>query len=84
MKKILAFVFAASMALTFVSCGPSAKEKKADSLQQDSTKKSMNNDADHMIDSMNAAMAASEKADKEKAAADSAHKADSVSKLKKK
>ena len=53
MKKILAFTFAAPLTIAMASCGPSAEEKKADSLEVDSTAKSMDNEADRMIDSIN-------------------------------
>ena len=84
MKKIFALAFAASMAMAVVSCGPSAAEKKADSLKVDSTAKSMNNDADSMIAMMNRQNDSTAKADKEKAVADSIRKADSAMKAKKK
>ncbi len=53
MKTIFALAFATALSVSVISCGPSATEIKADSVQNDSTAKSMNNDADRMIDSMN-------------------------------
>jgi len=80
MKKVFALAFAAAV-IGFSSCGPSAAEKKADSLNVASMKKSMNNDADSMIALMNAQNAASDSTAKAAAAAqkaDSAKKADSM------
>ena len=56
MKPLYALAIVCSLTLGFVACGPSEAERKADSLTVDSTKKEMNNSADHMIDSMNQAM----------------------------
>jgi hypothetical protein len=56
MRPLHALLLVAALTLGFVACGPSEAERKADSLQVDSTKKEMNNAAAHMIDSMNAAM----------------------------
>jgi hypothetical protein len=53
MKKILAFTFAAALTTTMISCGPSADEQKKDSLEVDSTKRGMADEAQHMIDSIN-------------------------------
>ncbi|MCX6310614.1 MAG: hypothetical protein NT084_03160 [Bacteroidetes bacterium] len=81
MKTIIAFAFATTLCLSAISCGQSKTDIKADSLQNDSTQKEMNNTGDHMIDSMNAANDAANKAQKK---ADSIHLADSLAKLKKK
>lgn len=82
MKKFLSFTFAAALTISMISCGPSEEEKTADSLVVDSTKKGMDNDADHMIDSMNRADSINNAMMKH--TADSIHYADSVAKLKKK
>jgi hypothetical protein len=55
MKNFLAFTFATALTITMVSCGPSADEKKADSLEVDSTRKEMKSTEELMIDSMNRA-----------------------------
>lgn len=79
MKTIIALAFAATLSVSVISCGPSAQEIKADSAQNDSTLKEMNNTGDHMIDSMNAANDAAAKQQKK---TDSL-KADSIAKHKK-
>lgn len=81
MKNFLSFTFAAVFTIAMISCGPSEEEKKADSLEVDSTAKGMQSDADRMIDSMN-------RADSINTAnmvrvADSIRNADSLAKLKK-
>ena len=82
MKKILAFTFAAALTMTMVSCGPSEEEKKADSMEVDSTRKGMQSDADRMIDSMNRVDSINNAMLKH--TADSIKMADSLAKLKKK
>lgn len=81
MKNFLTFTFAAALTISMISCGPSEEEKKADSLELDSTAKGMDNEADRLIDSIN-------REDSINNAnmiriADSIHNADSLSKLKK-
>ncbi len=82
MKKFLAITFVAALTLSINSCGPSAEEKKADSLTVDSTAKGMTNEADRMIDSMNKADSMNNVMMKH--VQDSTHMADSIAKLKKK
>ena len=82
MKKILAFTFAATLTMAMISCGPSAEEKKADSLHVDSTHKEMKSTEDRMIDSMNRADSINNAMMKH--TADSIKMADSLAKLKKK
>ncbi|CAN5824638.1 hypothetical protein BH11BAC7_BH11BAC7_04060 [soil metagenome] len=53
MKNLLLFTFATALSVTMISCGPSAEEKKADSLQLDSTKNEMADEGERMIDSIN-------------------------------
>ena len=81
MKNFLSFTFAVALTIAMISCGPSAEEKTADSLEVDSTAKGMQSEADRMIDSMN-------RADSINSAimmrvADSIRNADSLAKLKK-
>ncbi len=53
MKNLLSFTFAAALCLSVISCGPSEKEKTADSLHLDSTAKDMADEGQRMIDSIN-------------------------------
>ncbi|HET6993145.1 MAG TPA: hypothetical protein VFJ43_17555 [Bacteroidia bacterium] len=78
MKTLFALTFATALTFGMVSCGPSDAEKKADSAQLDSTAKGMHSEADHTIDSMNAANAAAAKADSIKNANAAQHMMDSV------
>jgi hypothetical protein len=82
MKNLLSFTFAAALAFSVVSCGPSDEEKKADSLEVDSTAKGMDNEADRMIDSIN--RVDSINTANMKRVADSIRNADSLANLKKK
>ncbi|MEO5644500.1 MAG: hypothetical protein ABIQ40_02250 [Bacteroidia bacterium] len=81
MKNLLLFTFATALSVTMISCGQSADEKKADSLQVDSISKSADNDADRMIDSIN--RADSINTANLKRVADSIHMADSMNAMKK-
>ena len=67
--------------MAMISCGPSDEEKKADSMEVDSTRKGMQNDADRMIDSMNRADSINNAMLKH--TADSIKMADSIANLKK-
>lgn len=87
MKKLLALACAFTIAAGFISCGPSAEERKADSANNVQTKKEMDNTADHMIDSMNKAneeMMRKDSTDAANKKADSTRKADSAKASKKK
>ena len=66
MKPIYAIALVSSLTLGFVACGPSEAERKADSMEVDSTKKEMDNSADQFIDSMNKANDAASAADTSK------------------
>lgn len=81
MKNFLSFAFVAALTIGMVSCGPSDEEKKADSLEVDSTAKGMQSDADRMIDSMNRADSINNAMMKR--TADSIKMADSLAKMKK-
>jgi hypothetical protein len=81
MKNFLSFTFAAAFTIAMISCGPSEEEKKADSLEVDSTAKGMQSDADRMIDSMNRADSINNAIMMR--VADSIRNADSLAKLKK-
>ncbi|HTL82055.1 MAG TPA: hypothetical protein VL651_10140 [Bacteroidia bacterium] len=72
MKPLYAIALVCGLTLGLVACGPSEAERKADSLEVDSTHKEMNATGDHLIDSMNAAMAAMNNNDTSKK--DTAHK----------
>ena len=52
MKKIFALAFAASLAIGFVSCGPSEEEKKADSVEVVKQADEMNDFADSVAKAM--------------------------------
>lgn len=81
MKNLLSFTFAAALTVTMISCGPSADEKTADSLQVDSIAKGADDDADRMIDSINRADSINNAIMMR--VADSIKHADSIAKLKK-
>ncbi|CAN5359000.1 hypothetical protein BH09BAC5_BH09BAC5_02280 [soil metagenome] len=81
MKHLLALTFAFTLTFSMISCGPSDADKKADSLEVDSTAKAIDNDADRMIDSMNRADSINNLMQKH--IQDSAHLADSMKNLKK-
>lgn len=55
MKRFLLPAFALSLTLGFVSCTPSAEDRKNDSLASDSQAKDLEQDANFFIDSMNRA-----------------------------
>lgn len=52
MKKILAFVFAASLVTGFVACGPSDEEKKQDSINDHKAKEENDAWADSVMKAM--------------------------------
>lgn len=80
MKKGLSILFAAALLTGFVSCGPSAEDKKADSLLQDSLAKEADATGDWLIDSMMRADSIATAQADSAAKADSARKADSAAK----
>ena len=77
MKKGLPIFFAAALLTGFVSCGPSAEDRRADSLKQDSVETETADATQRMIDSIEAANKAY---DDSVAQADSIKKADSAAK----
>ncbi len=66
MRSIYALAIAAVITFGFMSCGPSAEEMKKEQMKSDSIANAMQDDGQHMIDSINKAIAAMSSSDSSK------------------